>query len=241
MKALVVFIKAPVAGSVKTRLVPDVSPEDAALLHEAFVFDTVERLAGHDSAELWLACSPGKDHPFFLSLCKRFGLKAFDQSGGNLGQRMEAAMNFLYSKGYEKTLVLGSDSPSLPLEMLDQAFELMEEGNIVLGPSLDGGYYLLGVCGDAPDIFSDIEWGSSSVFFKTLERLKKYKLKYSLLPYWYDVDTIQELRYLSIQLSTSAEGFCPETRKTLERLKGKISYPVEQGLNLNLRELIEKA
>ena len=165
-----------------------------------------------------------------MDLCDRFGLRAFDQTGGDLGQRMEAGINFLCSRGYEKTLVLGSDSPSLPLEMLDQAFDLMEGKKLVLGPSLDGGYYLLGVCGDAPDIFSGIEWGSNSVFHETVERLKQNKLKYSRLPYWYDVDTIQELRYLSIQLSTSPEDLCPETRKILERLKEKISYPVEQGL-----------
>ena len=116
------------------------------------------------------------------------------------------------------------------LEIIDQALEVMGGGKPVLGPSLDGGYYLLGVCGDPPDIFSGIEWGSSSVFHETVERLKRNKLKYSLLPYWYDVDTIQELRYLSIQLSTSPEDLCPETRKILQDLKEKILYPVEQGL-----------
>jgi rSAM/selenodomain-associated transferase 1 len=237
MKAIVVFAKAPISGSVKTRLVPDVSPDDAALLHKAFVLDTLERLAGHGLADVWLACSPSKDHPFFMDLCDRFALKAFDQTGGDLGQRMKAGINFLCSRGYEKILVLGSDSPSLPLEMIDQVFELMEEKKTVLGPSLDGGYYLLGLCGDAPDIFSGIEWGRSSVFYQTVERLKQNKLKYSLLPYWYDVDTIHDLRYLSIQLSTSPEDFCPETRKIMERLKEKILYPVEQGLKSEFGKL----
>lgn len=230
MKAIVVFAKAPLPGSVKTRLAPHISPDEAALLHEAFVFDTVDRLAGQDLADVWLACSPGKDHPFFKSLCNSFGLKAFDQSGGSLGQRMEAGINLLCSKGYEKVIVLGSDSPSLSLEIIDEAFELMDKQKIVLGPSLDGGYYLLGVCSYPPDIFSGINWGSSSVFSETVERLGRERLKYSLLPYWYDVDTIQELRFLSIQLSTSPREFCRATRKALHGLKEKVSYPLDHGL-----------
>jgi len=228
MKAVVVFAKAPVPGRVKTRLVPDLSPDDAVLLYEAFVLDTVERLAGHGTADVWLACHPAKEHPFFLDICDRFGLKAFDQSGESLGRRMEAGIDFLLSGGYEKILLLGSDSPSLSMKMIDDAFELMDEQGVVLGPSLDGGYYLLGVCGGAPDIFSGIEWGSGSVFYETVERLKKNSMKYFILPYWYDVDTIQELRYLSIQLATSPDGFCPETRKVLHGLKEKVSYPVHK-------------
>lgn len=241
LKAALVFSKAPVSGEVKTRLVPDVSYENAALLHEAFVLDTVEKIAGQGSLDLWGACSPDKEHPFFVSLNERFGLKTFDQTEGDLGQRMKAGIDFLNCRGYEKILVLGSDSPSLPMEILGEALEQLDKNQIVLGPSIDGGYYLLGVCGEPADIFSGIEWGSSSVFNETLERLKKAKVKYSVLPYWYDVDTIQELRFLSIHLSALPETHCPETRKMLERLKSEISSPDRHSIKLKKEELLEKA
>jgi len=106
------------------------------------------------------------------------------------------------ARGYETVCIIGSDSPDLPRALVLKSFQIHEEGkaDIVLGPSIDGGYYLVGFSGELPPIFDDINWGTEAVFSETVERLKGAAVDYSVLPYWYDVDTIKELRFLEIGL-----------------------------------------
>ena len=213
MRCIVLFAKAPVAGEVKTRLSPHLSPEAAALVQEAFIFDTLEILQSFNKVDLFIACHPSVKHPFYEEAQKRFSLSLIAQGAGDLGDRMRRVISQLKSAGYDEIVVLGSDSPSIPVRMIDDSFERLKKSDLVIGPSIDGGYYLIGFSGEIPPIFDGINWGTESVFSETLENLKASKTSYSILPYWYDVDTIKELRFLEIHLASLEKEICKETRK----------------------------
>ncbi|MBE9503180.1 MAG: TIGR04282 family arsenosugar biosynthesis glycosyltransferase [Proteobacteria bacterium] len=213
MRCIILFAKAPVPGEVKTRLSPHLSPEDAALVQEAFIFDTLATLQSCKGVDLYIACHPSAKHPFYEEAQKRFTLTLIGQGAGHLGDRMKRVISQLKSAGYDEIVVLGSDSPSIPVKMIDDSFERLKKSDLVIGPSIDGGYYLIGFSGELPPIFDGINWGTESVFSETMERLKDSDIDCSVLPYWYDVDTIKELRFLEIHLASLEKEVCRETRK----------------------------
>ena len=107
---------------------------------------------------------------------------------------MTEAFEWSFGEGAESAVVLGSDAPTLPATHVDQAFNLLVRSEIVLGPSTDGGYYLIGLSGPHPEVFAGIDWGTDSVFARTLERTAGLTL--DLVPLWYDVDTPEDLDLL---------------------------------------------
>ena len=226
MRCIILFAKAPVPGEVKTRLSPHLSPEDAALVQEAFIFDTLATLQRCKEVDLYLSCHPSVKHPFYEKAQMRFSLKLIDQGAGDLGDRMRRVISQLKSEGYDELVVLGSDSPSIPVEMIEDSFERLKKSDLVIGPSIDGGYYLIGFSGELPPIFHGINWGSESVFNETMTRLKDSKIDCSVLPYWYDVDTIKELRFLEIHLTSLQKEVCRETRKVIGDIEHSLTCAV---------------
>jgi len=225
MRSIALFAKAPVPGKVKTRLTTDLSPHESAALHKSFVIDTLTEMSALSNVDIFLACHPTSDDPFFLSLDKRFKLRSLSQKGKNLGERMKNSFHDLKALGYEQVVLIGSDSPTLSGNVVEEAFRSLEKCDLVLGPSLDGGYYLIGLSREIPDIFGDIEWGSNSVFKDTCNKAKALGLNMHTLPFWYDVDTVRELRFLSIHLSGLDKEVCVETRMTLSKMGKSINYP----------------
>lgn len=218
MRCVVLFAKAPIPGNVKTRLSPPLSPDDAALLQEAFLVDTFSNLERIKKADLFLACHPGVGSRFFRDMGERFDVSLLDQGSGNLGERMRRIFIFLKSKGYGEIIIIGSDSPTLPPEMIEEGFGRLKGCNLAIGPSLDGGYYLLGISGDVPEIFEGVNWGSETVYEETVARAKADKVEFAVLPYWYDVDTIKELRFLAIHLAALPQSSYARTRAVIEEL-----------------------
>ena len=197
---VIVFVKNPIPGQVKTRLVPYLSPEQAASLYQAFLVDWCNALSTISTAHRVIAYTPpeslgalqtliGKD-PVYIS-----------QQGASLGERLIAAARWACDQGYARFLFVGSDSPTLPIQYVEHALDLLESRDVVIGPSVDGGYYLIGFSmGGAalsiPTIFEEISWSTEVVFRQTLGKVQATNAQLGLLPPWYDVDTPTGLQLL---------------------------------------------
>jgi len=199
--ALVIFAKAPIPGQVKTRLCPPLTPDEAATLHGSFVLDQLERTKAAVSRfklplDRYLACAPSSTHVFFKIMEERQGVKLIDQIGDDVGARMSQTFETLFAKGYKRVLIVGTDVPTLPLEHYEQAFALLESHDLVLGPALDGGYYLIGLNRSVPDLFNDIPWSTERVLRLTQGKAQALGLKMALIAPWRDVDTTEDLKAL---------------------------------------------
>jgi rSAM/selenodomain-associated transferase 1 len=142
----------------------------------------------------YLACAPSTTHVFFKILEERQGVTLIDQIGDNLGTRMNQAFEILFSRGYQQVLVIGTDVPTLPLDRFKQALSLLESHDLVLGPALDGGYYLIGLKRTIPDLFTDIPWSTDQVLRLTQEKAVSLGLATALIESWRDVDTLDDLQ-----------------------------------------------
>ena len=118
-------------------------------------------------------------------------------------------------RGIQQFVVIGADSPNVPIEFIEQAFDELSRVPVVLGPSEDGGYYLLGTAGFVPPIFEQIAWGTPAVWSQTTTRLASAQLPFARLPSWYDVDRLTDLRRLLDDLATCHE---PELRELRRRI-----------------------
>ena len=197
--ALVIFAKAPIPGEVKTRLCPPLTPDEAATLHGSFVLDMLER-SKLAVAKLqlpfhrYLACAPSSELVFFKIMEERQGVRLLDQVGEDLGQRMHHTFVSLFGKGYERVLLVGTDVPTLPLSVYQDALTLLGKSDVVLGPALDGGYYLIGLKKPAENIFAGVPWSTDQVLAVTQQNAKILGLSVSLTAAWRDVDTIADLQ-----------------------------------------------
>lgn len=185
----------------KTRLSPPLTSLQAARLHEAFVLDLVRATQHLPHITRWLGCTPSAAHPFFRRLARRHRLQSLTQSGDTLGERMASALGQALDAGAERAVLIGTDLPTLPVKIIEEAFRLLRRADVVLGPACDGGYYLIGVSRRVPPIFDGIAWGKPSVLETTLARITALKLRGRLLPFWYDVDTAPALRLLTAHLA----------------------------------------
>lgn len=199
--ALTIFAKAPIPGQVKTRLCPPLTPDEAATLHGSFVLDVLERTKTAAvklklPVERYMACAPSATHVFFKIMEERQSVKLFDQVGEDLGARMFQAFDMLFTRGYQRALIIGTDSPTLPFDHFKQALTALDEHDLVLGPAHDGGYYLIGLKRAIPELFTGIPWSTDQVLRRTQEQAATIGLKVALLPPWHDVDTLADLQAL---------------------------------------------
>ncbi len=196
---LVIFAKAPIPGQVKTRLCPPLTADEAATLHGSFVLDTLERTRTavvklRLPLDRYLACSPSSTLVFFKIMEERQAVKLIDQEGDDLGARMNQAFETMFARGYKRVLIVGTDVPSLPLQHYQQALALLENNDLVVGPALDGGYYLIGLNKPAPALFENIPWSTDRVLALTREKADSLRLSHALLPAWRDIDTIDDVQ-----------------------------------------------
>jgi hypothetical protein len=197
----VIFAKAPIPGEVKTRLCPPLTSDEAATLHGSFVLDMLERtklavvklqLPFHR----YLACAPSSELVFFKIMEERQGVCLLDQVGENLGQRMHRTFAGLFAKGYKQVIIVGTDVPTLPLTVYQEAFAMLGRSDVVLGPALDGGYYLIGLKQPAEQLFTGVPWSTDQVRAVTQQQAKVLGLSVELITAWRDVDTIEDLQAL---------------------------------------------
>jgi rSAM/selenodomain-associated transferase 1 len=180
----------------------------------AFLLDTADRLAQIDVARVW-AFTPATAHGYFAEIGRgRFHL--LPQIEGDLGQRMAAFFGAQFGAGAAAVVLVGTDSPTLPLSFIVQAFQELQTADVVIGPSTDGGYYLIGCAARSrffqgvdrdqatpfgepptlPPVFAGISWGAQTVLSETVAALHDSEFRLALLPPWYDVDTWDGWRML---------------------------------------------
>jgi len=200
--ALCIMAKAPEAGQVKTRLCPPLSPEDAARLYRCFLMDKIAQVRGVPAAEPVLAYAPGGAAGLFEALAP--GFRLLPQRGGDLTSRLVSVLEELFGAGFDATIVIDSDTPTLPSGLLEQAATHMVSGahDLVLGPSEDGGYYLIGQRRLHRALFEDIPWSTPVVLEETVRRAHALGLAVLELEPWYDVDTGADLMRLMADLET---------------------------------------
>ncbi len=222
--ALIVFCREPIAHQVKTRLIGAITPAAAAALSDAFIRDALAKAVSvHPSPIVIAASAPdGARSKYFQRLARRFDADLIDQGSGSLGNRMARALEPFLSTG---ALLIGTDTPSLPTELLAVSLEALRRRHVVIAPSLDGGYYAVGVRGPMPPIFNAVQWGTGSVFDSTIKRLKRAGIPYALGPAWYDVDRWGDVLLLAAHLRMLARtrrrtnaSPCPATESVLVRL-----------------------
>jgi len=186
---ILVFARTPAAERVKTRLLKHMPAARAVRLHEAMIADTLDLVAALPlQAERVILFSDG-----IPPLPLPSGFVAMQQAGGNLGDRMAAAISAASAGGAGKVIVLGSDSPHLPPARLMEAAAALDAAPAVLGPAEDGGVYLIGLRDCCPAMFEDVEWGTARVF----EQLRARLPGAIVLEPWYDLDEITDLRRLA--------------------------------------------
>ena len=202
--AMAVMAKAPRAGKVKTRLSPPLTLEESAALNICFLKDTTENLATISGAAGLVCYTPVGDEAAFDGLLpESFALIA--QRGDKFGERLLAAAEDILACGYGAVCLIDSDSPTVPAAAFDAAVvTLAREGDrVVLGPSDDGGYYLIGLKRAHAAVFERIAWSTASVMTETVERAGEAGLEVVLLPMWYDVDDAATLAILEDELLES--------------------------------------
>jgi rSAM/selenodomain-associated transferase 1 len=219
-RTLLLFTKPAREGRVKTRLIGNLTAAEAAALHAAFLEDLLDRLRGGDF-ELRLAWALDADEAI-----PGGAVPGVRQEGRDLGERLYRA---LAAAGTDADAVaaLGSDHPTLPVELVERAFERVEAGaDVVLGPAEDGGYYLIALRAGAlvPRLFAEIAWSTDQVLPATLARCAELGLAVELLPMAADVDTPDDLRRLAARMAADDLG-CPRTQALLAALQSKIQTP----------------
>jgi rSAM/selenodomain-associated transferase 1 len=232
------FAKPAVAGEVKTRLSPPLTEDEAVQVYQAMLADTAGVLAATGRSWAVLSTDPEKQAATWPAGTPRPPLWR-RQTGRDLGERMLNAVTELADEGFDPVIVVGSDHPTLPPDFLERAVSLLAARDVAVGPTFDGGYYLLGMHRPHPELFANIPWSTADVFRLTLDRLAAAGLTAGVLPPWYDVDRPEDLRVLRDHLEGAgpeegaparnaadaapgedgpAAAPCPRTRDVLRRL-----------------------
>jgi rSAM/selenodomain-associated transferase 1 len=203
--AVAIMAKWPEAGQVKTRLCPPLSAGQAAALYRGFLLDKIDQVRALKDAQPTLAYTPAEARAEFEALAPEFTLVA--QQGPDLGARLHHVLGALLTSGHAGAIAVDSDTPTLPSAFLQQAVDLLGDPrvDVVLGPSDDGGYYLIGVRDARPELFAAMPWSTPGVLSETLRRATADSLHAVCLPPWFDVDTPEDLE----RLRASLEGLGP--------------------------------
>jgi rSAM/selenodomain-associated transferase 1 len=212
-----VVAKAPRAGVTKTRLCPPLEPEQAARCAYAFLLDTLTNVsrAGLNSR---LLCRNALEQDALYRLVGPL-TQVSVQPGVGLGDALEGAFREGLADGFAAVAVLAADSPTLPRLVLRNAFTALTKGNdVALGPTEDGGYYLLAARAVHPLLFSEMPWSTSYVANETLRRCRTLGLRTHVLPAWYDVDDPASLARLLTDLDRLPAQTAPQTRAALAAL-----------------------
>ncbi|MBI5101150.1 MAG: TIGR04282 family arsenosugar biosynthesis glycosyltransferase [Nitrospirae bacterium] len=188
-----IMIKYPDPGRVKTRLAADIGPADAAVLSREITERVMEQTTPPSGGYVRFVFygPPERTDEFGSWLPDE---KLICQRGGDIGERMHNAVTCLFDNGADKAVITGSDIPDLAKETVLQAFELLEGADVVIGPALDGGYYLIGMKSPMPVLFRDIPWSTEDVYSETVGAITRSGRSYKCLPALSDIDTVEGLR-----------------------------------------------
>lgn len=222
--AYVIFTREPVPGSTKTRLMPYYTAEQCAELHRCFLRDIAREMRGH-SFDIVVAYTGGE--PVFLK--KVFGKDArfIGQRGDGLGERMENAFSDVLKMGYGKVVLTGSDIPELESDTIDTAFAMLEDYDAVIGPTADGGYYLLGMKELHHEAFDVKKYGIKTVFEETVSSIRNAGLTVDAVEEYNDIDTKEDLAAFRRRFADDARLRCSHSaRFVTDNLKISVIIPV---------------
>lgn len=194
MNALILMTRIPIPGKTKTRLLGTLTKEECAEIHKAFLLDIFRVLDFiKDKIDIYLTYTPEDSLYLIEDMLPKF-IKCFPQVGNDLGERMANAFLNLFEKGYKKIVLMGSDIPDIQPFEIKEAFETLQNNNIVIGPTLDGGYYLIGLKEMNRELFvNDLKWGNKSVLESTIDIANKKGLKVKFIEKHRDIDTKEDL------------------------------------------------
>lgn len=218
MNRIIVFVKAPLPGLVKTRLCPPLSEIEAARLYRAFARDTLGLARGMSDATVEVAYAPDKGFESIDWTRVQPAIQFFYQQGRDLGERLAHAFEKAFSNGTEKTVVIGSDIPHIDSETISMAFSRLDLYDAVIGPAQDGGYYLIGLKRARAELFQGISWSTDKVFQETVERARQLDVRLARLSTLADIDTFADLAALAQRLKHSPVTTCPATRLALKQI-----------------------
>ena len=188
-KVLLIFIKNPELGKVKTRLAKSIGDSEALHVYKKLLNSTVSVAEKTDAhRQIW----------YSSYLDNKDGIKPelfgkYLQMGSDLGERMKGAFRRAFDDGADRVVIIGSDCPDLSEAIVENAFEQLQENDLVIGPSEDGGYYLLGMNNLQKELFNDIDWSTEHVLEQTLKKAKNLSLRIACLPEQNDIDTLEDL------------------------------------------------
>jgi hypothetical protein len=221
--AVAIMAKRPRAREVKTRLSPPLSPDAAARLYRCFLLDKIEQVRALRDAQPVLAYVPADAQAEFAALAPDFTLVA--QQGPDLGARLRTSLATLLARGHRGALAIDSDTPTLPTSLLQRAVDVMADPtvDVVLGPTEDGGYYLIGMRAVRDELFAGIAWSTPRVMAETLRRAAAARLRTVRLAPWFDVDTPDDLRRLQASLGDLRDAAPAHTVKFLTALGRRLT------------------
>ncbi len=200
--ALIIFSRLPIGHETKTRLAPILSETQRKELHLAMwrdIFGEALKLRNTDIYLCWTGSGDIEDYRQFIP--ESFLL--MKQEGNNLGERMRGAMRKIFADGYRRAVIIGSDIPSVRAENISRAFDSLNESDIVIGPSSDGGYWLIGMRKYIPESFGISSWGNSSVLDETVRTLHGLGISFGMIETLDDIDTPEDvIRYRGMNANT---------------------------------------
>lgn len=211
--AVVAFAKNPSVEPVKTRLAASVGDEMARSIFDALLTDCLLCLKRLHGVDRYIACSPDSGHSYFEKLGRDYGVGLVDQHGNGLGERMLSCVE-TFSDRYRPVVIVGTDTPIMPTEDLNLAISVSAEWDVLLGPTFDGGYYLIAMSRSLPEVFERVEWSTNTVLDQTRENCARHNLKLKELPSALDVDDIGSLLHLA-RLLNESPGAGQATRAVL--------------------------
>jgi len=194
--SVILFVRAPERGKVKSRLAAAIGERMALEIYKGFVLDIMETLKrGHYPFRIFF--SPRNAEDRVTNWLGRDCMYS-PQRGSDIGKKMENAFVQSFSEGSERVVLIGSDIPDLPNSIIHRAFSSLDKSDAVLGPASDGGYYLIGFKKTSffPDVFHGIPWSTPSVYRETTEVFRRSNYRVHILRQWNDVDTLDDLRAL---------------------------------------------
>lgn len=214
-KALIIFTRVPIPGQTKTRLMPFLDGDQCARLHTCFLKDILQKVQRVD-ATLFLFYTP-RDEKDLLRDAVGDKITCLPQYGEDLGQKMKHAIGSVLRLGFEKVILMGSDIPHIHPETLNNAFDNLEQKDIVIHPTFDGGYYLIGMKREYESIWQIERYGTNTVIYDTLQHMKNEHLSTAVGQMYYDVDDKEDLCKLYSDMKKGAVCNCPLTQDYLNQ------------------------
>jgi hypothetical protein len=225
-RILVIMAKAPRPGSVKTRLAKSLSVQAVTELYQCLLHDTIALAQSLDRVEVAIVCPASDVEDLLLAVART--VRVVPQTGDGLAAGLASVFKHFGGAGQSRVVAFNSDSPHLPASVLESAFEALTKCDVVIGPTHDGGYYLVGATASNPGLFTGDVMGTTSAFGALLARARALRLSVHLTDPFYDIDEAADLGRLAAELQRTP-GKAPRTAEWLLAWRNAVLQSVRNG------------